>query len=134
MSDIQENQQQDQNSGDKISKRYDEIVLKVVSVLNGNKDVLFKPLKIANTEVSDIVQELFKEETEEKKVNFKKKMKEGITLHVNFVREEKKLRKEVEEAVSKKKQEIIKYFEDVLKEVEDINSLHRDFLQSLETE
>lgn len=126
-----ENQQESNN---KEIKRFDANFKKMVSLLQGNKDVLFKTSKIPNEELKNIVDELFKEEIEGKRETLKAKIKEVCAAHIAFSKEERKAREELEKTILNKKKEMNKTFETLFNEVENINTYHNDFEKALGTQ
>jgi D-ribose pyranose/furanose isomerase RbsD len=116
---------QDQNN--KEVKRFDTNLKKMIGLLNNNKDVLFKQPKVPNSQIKDIVEELFAEETKVKRESLKVKIKEMCIAHINFTKEEKKAREELEKTIINKKKELNKSFEAIFNEVENINLYLKDF-------
>ena len=124
----EEQKKQDNN---KVEKRYEDNLNKATSLLQGNRDLLTKPSKINNDQITGIIDEFFADEIKEKKEVFKKKLKDTIVASINFHKEISKAEQDLKNTIISKKKDMNKVYEDLFKEMKDINGVHRDFLAAM---
>ncbi len=128
---MSENQnQQNQEGGDKVAKKYAANFKKMVTVLQGKEELLLKPSKIRNNEVASIVEELFKEEGVAKRVALKAKIKEVMDASMKFNKEKRQAEEDLKKLITKKQEEMNKIFEETFKQIENVDSLHVEFMQA----
>ena len=88
----QEQNQQGQDNAGKTQKKFETVIANLVAVLGGEEHLKLK-VKVAGSELSTIVSELFKEEQEEAAKKFKDDLKNILKKKAEydaFIREEEK--------------------------------------------
>lgn len=120
-----------QQEGDKVSKKFDGNIKKLVALFNGDK--AFKKAKVANSDIKSIIEELTKEKKEALIKEFKDKASKLLTSKVEFDKFVSQKEKELKEAIVNKKKEFNKEMEDCFQLVENIDNLASDYAKSFES-
>jgi Rps23 Pro-64 3,4-dihydroxylase Tpa1-like proline 4-hydroxylase len=120
-----------QQEGDKVSKKFDGNIKKLVALFNGDK--AFKKAKVANSDIKTIIEELTKEKKEALVKEFKEKASKLLTSKVEFDKFVSQKEKELKEAVVNKKKDFNKEMEDCFQLIENIDNLAADYSKSFES-
>ncbi len=123
-------EEQQNQDGDKVAKKFDQNIKKLVALFNGEK--AFKKTKVGNSEVSGIIAELTKERKESFIKDFKERAGKLLTSKVEFDKFVTTKQKELDQAISNKKKEFNKEMDDCFQIVENIDNLQKDYMKSFE--
>lgn len=123
-------QETPEQQGDKVSKKYDENVKKLIALFSGDK--AFKKPKVGNGEIAGIIAELTKERKEEIVKTFKEKATKLLTSKVEFDKFVIQKQKEMNDAIVNKKKEFNKEMEECFQLIENIDQLQKDYTKSFE--
>ena len=119
-----------QQEGDKVSKKFDGNIKKLVALFNGEK--AFKRPKVANSDIKTIIEELTKEKKEGLVKEFKEKAAKLLTSKVEFDKFVSQKEKELKEAIVNKKKDFNKEMEDCFQLIESIDGLTADYSKAFE--
>ena len=120
-----------QQEGDKISKKFDGNIKKLVALFNGDK--AFKKAKVPNSDIKTIIEELTKEKKEGLVKEFKEKASKLLTSKVEFDKFVTQKEKELKEAIVNKKKDFNKEMDDCFQLIENIENLTSEYLKSFES-
>jgi ribosome recycling factor len=123
-----ENQQE---QGDKISKKFDSNVKKLVALFSGEK--AFKQPKVLNSELNSVIEELTKERKEELIKAFKAKATALLNSKVAFDKFVKEEEGKLKNAVNNKKKEFNTEMEECFKMVENIELLTQQYAETFKS-
>lgn len=119
-----------QEQGDKVAKRYETNLKKLVALFGGEKSL--KTSKIKNTEVNAIIEELTKERKENLVKEFKTKAAALLDRKVEFDKFIKQEEEKFKQAINNKKKEFSQEMEDCFKIVESIDNLTKEYAETFE--
>lgn len=123
--------QQEGGEANKVDKKFNENIQKLVAVFKG--DQVFKRVSIPNGQAADIIEELMAEEREAAKKAFKEKAAKLIKSKVEFDKFVKQKEKELQDAITNKKKEFNKEMDECFGLLENVNKLKEDYFSSLST-
>lgn len=126
---MEEKEKEQQQDSGKIEKKFQENLSKLMGLLKGNEQV-FKE-KVPNEDMDLIIEELIKERKEKTIEEFKKKASNILDKKVEFDKFVKQKESELKSAINNKRKEFSKEMEDCFNLVENINSLHQQYKNSL---
>lgn len=124
--------QQEGGESNKVDKRFNENLQKLVAIFKGEQ--VFKKTAIPNSESAAIIEELMAEEREAAKKAFKEKAGKLIKSKVEFDKFVKQKEKELQDAITNKKKDFNKEMEECFSLLENVNKLKDDYFSSLSTE
>lgn len=131
---MEEQVKQTENPGeqnDKVSKKYDSNIKKLVALFNGEE--AFKKEKVGNTELAGIIAELTKEKKEGLIKSFKEKATKLLTSKVEFDKFVSAKEAEFKQAIVNKKKEFNTEMEECFKLIENIDTLQKEYQTSFES-
>lgn len=120
-----------EDASNKIEKKFNENMRKLVALMGGEKRIPGKRNVVKNDDVSDIVEEMLAERKEAAKVKFKASAGALIEKKVEFEAFIKAEQKKLEAVILKKREEFNKEMDNLFAEVEDINTLRKNFEDTL---
>lgn len=120
-----------QEQGDKITKRYEQNLKKLVALFRGEK--AFKKGKVPNTDIQLIIEELTKERKEELVKEFKLKAAALLDKKVQFDKFVKQKEEELKNALNNKKKEFSEEMEECFKLVESIDNIVKSYSETFES-
>lgn len=123
-------QEQVSESG-KVEKKFNSNLSKLVSLMRQPIEQAAK-VKVPNTEMASIVEELLKERKEETIKLFKTRASALLDKNVEFNKFVKQQKETLEKAILEKKKEFSKQMEECFALVENIDKLYEDYKASLE--
>lgn len=126
---MENQEQQEQGSEDKVGKQFDSNFKKLIALLGG--EAAFRKVKIDNDETSTLVEELLKERKAEKLIEFKDKAKKLLDKKVEFDKEVKKAEEEFKNKVNTKKKEFTEEMKSLFNIVENIDELQKNYYNSI---
>lgn len=130
MAEEKENQGQEvQGGGDKITKQFNFNIKKLVALMNGESNL--KKVNVPSGEVGKIVEELVGERRKEKIEEFKKKAKEILDKYIEFQKAVKKEEGEFTNKVNGKKKEFNDELVKLFAFVDDIAAVERGYYQAI---
>jgi len=123
-------QNQNQNGGDnnKVAKAYEKNMLKVQALLGGDVKL---PTKAKKGDMSSIVAELFKEETEATNLAVKNGLKELVKTHVTAGKAINAKKQELAQLELQKKKEFNEAAVKLFNQIEGVDSLLAEYQRSL---
>ena len=122
---------QQQGEGEKISKKFDANIKKLVAMFSGEK--AFKSAKVPNSELNAVIEELTKERKEELIKAFKTKATGLLNSKVTFDKFVKEEEQKVKNAINNKKKEFNKEMEECFKMIENIESLTKEYTATFQS-
>jgi len=125
----QEQDQQNQNEGGKVEKKFQTALKKLTAILSG--EAAYKPAKLVGLEVITAVQELAKEEKEAKAKEFKEKAKALIQKKRDFDSFVKKQKQELEKKIQEEQKKFTEDAEKLFQLVEDIANIEKSYYETL---
>ncbi len=128
MEEVKEQETQEQ-SNDKVSKKFDKDFKQLVALLGGDKNL--KRVNVPNDELGTIVEELLKERREEFVKDFKTKAKGLLDKKLEFDKEVKKAEEQLKNTVISKKKEFSEKMKEVFGMVENIQQIETSYYESM---
>lgn len=120
-----------QQEGNKVSQKFDGNIKKLVALFSGDK--AFKKVKVANSDIKTIIEELTKESREKLVKDFKERASKLLTSKVEFDKFVILKEKELKEAIINKKKDFNKEMEECFQLVENIDNLTSEYSKSFES-
>ena len=116
----------------KIKDNYDKAMNNLVAIFKGESNLAVTK-KIPNSEIDTLINEVLKEEVEEKKKDFKEKAKKLMKSKVAYEQFIKQKEQEFQKAKDEKTKEFTKEANELIGIVESIGTLQQQYLESLTT-
>ena len=116
----------------KIKDNYDKAMNNLVAIFKGESNLAVTK-KIPNSEIDILINEVLKEEVEEKKKDFKEKAKKLMKSKVAYEQFIKQKEQEFQKAKDEKTKEFTKEANELIGIVESIGTLQQQYLESLTT-
>ena len=116
----------------KIKDNYDKAMNNLVAIFKGENNLAVTK-KIPNSEIDTLINEVLKEEVEEKKKDFKEKAKKLMKSKVAYEQFIKQKEQEFQKAKDEKTKEFTKEANELIGIVESIGTLQQQYLESLTT-
>lgn len=129
MSENQQEQVQQENG--KVEKKFTTNLSKLVSLMGQPLEAATKT-RVTGDEMGTIVDELLKERKAQTIVTFKQRASALLDKKVEFDKFVKQKQKELETAILEKKKEFSKQMEECFALVDNIDTLHREYVASLQ--
>lgn len=126
-----EEQKQQQEEGNKVEKKFEANMKKIMAVFNGDNSI-FKQ-KVSNSSVANIAAELLKENTEEAEKSFKEEIKKIISSKVAFDKFVAEKKREMNQAIKTRMEEFNKMVDATFQRLEDANALLKAYSAALGT-
>lgn len=121
--------QQANQEANKEKKRFESNMTRLTTLLGG--ETVFKPTKVNNAAVANLVEEMLKEEQEDVQKRFKSKARDVIKRYIDF----QKFVKQQEAELNKKVNEQMRTFNNEVNElfqlIENQNNLQQSFAKTL---
>lgn len=112
----------------KVDVKFKANLQKLKALFNGEVEI---PSKILNSEASDVIAELIKEEKAAKIEEFKSKVKTILNEKVLFDKDVEALQKELDKKISDKKEAFSKKMEDCFSIIDSISEIEASYNKSL---
>ena len=116
----------------KIKDNYDKAMNNLVAIFKGESNLAVTK-KIPNSEIDTLINEVLKEEVEEKKKDFKERAKKLMKSKVAYEQFIKQKEQEFQKAKDEKTKEFTKEANELIGIVESIGTLQQQYLESLTT-
>ena len=114
----------------KIKDNYDKAMNNLVAIFKGESNLAVTK-KIPNSEIDTLINEVLKEEVEEKKKDFKERAKKLMKSKVAYEQFIKQKEQEFQKAKDEKTKEFTKEANELIGIVESIGTLQQQYLESL---
>lgn len=114
----------------KIKDNYDRAMNNLVAIFKGENNLAVTK-KIPNSEIDTLINEVLKEEVEEKKKDFKERAKKLMKSKVAYEQFIKQKEQEFQKAKDEKTKEFTKEANELIGIVESIGTLQQQYLESL---
>jgi len=115
----------------KEAKKFDLTIRKLKGILNS--ETISLPTKVQATELSTLIQDLFKEENENNIKLLKEQLRELLKKHVQLEKSVKEKEKELIKLKKEKQAEFVKACDDLFNKISDIDTLTSQYEDSLKS-
>lgn len=127
---MEENQQNQQENNNKVEKKFEVAMGKLMAVISGARDALKRP-KVPADEVESIVSDLLSKRREKVVEEFQSKLLELLDKYVQFEGEVKKAEEELKNTTLKKKEEFTKQINECFKLIDNIDKVQQNYTSAL---